>query len=70
MCVRYSCEKPRVINASELQMFLLPAMVTLSIAATRIYRSLADYAYVGGTEQYDMTPFHSSQRLTVIDAVG
>ncbi|KAI0282829.1 hypothetical protein BGY98DRAFT_1094148 [Russula aff. rugulosa BPL654] len=51
-------------------MFLLPAMVTLSIAATRIYRSLADYAYVGGTEQYDLTPFHSSQRLTVIDAVG
>jgi len=32
-------------------MFLLPAMVTLSIAATRIYRSLACYASVGGTEQ-------------------
>lgn len=37
-------------------------MITLSIAATRIYRSLADYACVGGTEQYDMIPFHSSQR--------
>lgn len=43
-------------------MFLLPAMVTLSIAATRIYRSLADYASVGGTDQYDITPFRSSQR--------
>lgn len=32
-------------------MFLLPTMVTLSIAATRIYRSLADYASVGGSEQ-------------------
>jgi len=32
-------------------MFLLPAMVALSIAATRIYRSLADYAFVGGTNQ-------------------
>jgi hypothetical protein len=38
-------------------MFLLPAMVTLSIAATRIYRSLADHASVVGTEQYDITPF-------------
>ena len=51
-------------------MFLLPAMVTLSIAATRIYRSLVDFASIGGTEQYDIIPFLSSQRLTVIDGVG
>ena len=50
-------------------MFLLPAMVTLSIAATRIYRGLADYASIGDTEQYDITPFHSSH-LIVINSVG
>jgi hypothetical protein len=45
-------------------------MVTLSIAATRIYRSLADYASVGGTEQYDITPISFFSALTAIDAVG
>jgi len=45
-------------------MFLLPAMVTLSIAATRIYRSLADYASVGGTEQLsDHVSFQGSGRI-------
>jgi hypothetical protein len=43
-------------------------MVTLSIAATRIYRSLADYA-PGSTELYAMNPFHYHQRLTVDDVV-
>ena len=37
-------------------------MVTLSIAATRIYRSLADYATFGGTDQYDLTLLPPSQR--------
>ena len=37
---------------SELQMFQIPSMVTLSIAATRIYRSLADHA-TGCTEVYE-----------------
>jgi hypothetical protein len=47
-------------------------MVTLSIAATRIYRGLIDYASVGCTEQYDITPSHFSQGslLTVVDMVG
>jgi hypothetical protein len=45
-------------------------MVTLSIAATRIHRGLIDYAS-GRTEQYDITPYHSSQRSlpTVVDMV-
>jgi hypothetical protein len=35
-------------------------MVALSIAATRIHRGLVDYASVECTEQYDITPPHSS----------
>jgi hypothetical protein len=60
------------LNTLELQMFLPPSMVTLSIAATRIHRGLIDYASVGHTEQYDTTPSRSSQRslLTVVDMVG
>ena len=38
------------LTSLELQMFLPPSMVTLSIAATRIYRDLIDYASAGSTE--------------------
>ena len=55
-------------------MFLPPSMVTLSIAATRIHRGLLDYTSecTECTEQYDITPSHSSQLslLTVVDMVG
>jgi hypothetical protein len=46
----------------ELQIFLLPSTVALSIAATRIHRGLVDYASAGCTEQYGTTPYHASQR--------
>ena len=36
-------------------------MVALSIAATRIYRSLVDYVSFGYTEQYDMVLPHAFQ---------
>jgi hypothetical protein len=39
-------------------------MVTLTIAATRIYRDLIDYASVGCTQKYDTTPSHSFSALT------
>src|SRR6266403_1480522 len=39
-------------------MFLPPSMVTLSIAATRIHRGLADYASNGHTKQYDIIELH------------
>ena len=44
----------------ELQIFLAPWVVVLSIAATRIHRGLVDYASGGSTQQYDTTPSHSS----------
>ena len=44
----------------ELQMFQAPSMVTLSIAATRIYRSLTEHVD-GRTELCDITLSHSSQ---------
>jgi hypothetical protein len=28
-----------------MQMFLIPSLITMSIAATRMYRSLADFVY-------------------------
>ena len=37
-------------------MFLIPSMVTLSIAATRIHRCLVDRAFFGCTKQYGI--FH------------
>ena len=40
-------------------MFMPPSIVTLSIAATRIHRSLIDYAS-GRTEQYDITASFST----------
>ena len=43
-------------------MFLIPSMVALSIAATRIHRCLVDHAF-GGTKQYDIfhpIPFRSN----------
>ncbi len=43
-------------------MFLTPSIVALTIAATRIYRGLVDYGSVECTEQYDITPSHSSRR--------
>lgn len=42
----------------ESQIFLVPWVVALSIAATRIHRGLVDYASV---EQYDIIPYHSSR---------
>jgi hypothetical protein len=40
---------------------MTPSIVALTIAATRIHRSLVDYASVECTEQYDVpTPSHSS----------
>jgi hypothetical protein len=44
----------------ELQIFLAPWVVVLSIAATRIHRGLVDYASGGSTQQYGTTPSHPS----------
>lgn len=43
-------------------------MVTMTIAATRIYRCLVEYAS-GRTEMYDMIPLPLFSALTVIDVV-
>lgn len=49
-----------VFNASfATQMFLIPSMVAMTIAATRMYRGLAEFTS-GGTEMYDIIPFRSS----------
>jgi len=41
------------LNNAFNEMFMLPAMITLSIAATRIYRSLVDHTFSGCTNQLD-----------------
>jgi hypothetical protein len=41
-----------------IQMFQQPAMITLSIAATRMYRSLSDVVY-GSLDKYDFPPCSS-----------
>jgi len=41
------------LNYAFNEMFLFPAMITLSIAATRIYRSLVDHTFSGSTKQLD-----------------
>ena len=46
-------------------MFQLPALVTMSIAATRMYRSLVDYA-ANFTDLYSDVPFLSLRALTVV----
>ncbi len=46
-------------------------MVTLSIAATRVYRGLVDYASVGHIEQYDIATYILFfSILTVVYVVG
>ena len=52
-------------------MFQIPSIVTMSIAATRIHRSLVNYATE--SEVHDITPSHSSERslsLTVVNVVA
>jgi hypothetical protein len=39
------------------QLFLLPAMVTIVIAATRTYRALTLYATAPATTRYDIISF-------------
>jgi hypothetical protein len=46
----------------KLQVFQIPSMVTLSIAATRIHRGLVDYHHASrGGKRYGITLFHSSR---------
>lgn len=47
-------------------MFQLPALVTISISATRMYRSLADFV-VDHTDLYRDIPLLSLLALTVFD---
>ena len=47
----------------ESQMFLPPSMVTLSIAATRVYRDLVDHVSGRCHDLYDITPSHFSPHL-------
>ena len=61
MCVFFSLRAcVSSYKPSKLQICLAPWLVAYSIAATRIHRSLVDYASAGSTEQYDTTPYHSS----------
>ena len=58
----------------ECQMFLPPSMITISIAATRIYR-LADQPPVGPVRfrrngQYDITPIPFFSALNVVYIAG
>jgi len=50
------------------QMFQLPVLVTISICATRMYRSLADFV-VEHTDLYRDIPLLSLLALTVVDLV-
>jgi hypothetical protein len=45
-------------------MFQLPAVIIMSIAATRMHRSLTDFVS-GTTDMYDIPTFLSSHALTV-----
>ncbi len=47
-------------------MFQLPSVITNTIAATRIYRSLADYTF-GCTEMYYILRLISSPALIIVD---
>ena len=54
---------------------MIPSMVTLSIAATRIHRCLVDRAFFGCTKQYDifhLIPFNANcgrcRRLSGLDS--
>jgi hypothetical protein len=49
-------------------MFQLPALVMISIGATRMYRSLTDFVtVVEFTDLYDDPPLLSLRALTVVD---
>ena len=47
-----------------MQMFMVPSLITMSVAATRMYRSLADFT--SATEVYDILVLYLSSKLTVI----
>jgi hypothetical protein len=43
------------------QMFLMPSLITMTLAATRMYRSLAHFTSLG--DPYDIVSLHSSWHL-------
>jgi hypothetical protein len=51
---------------SATQMFQFPSLVAMSIAATRMYRSLSDFVF-GSTDMYYFLRLPSSLALTAID---
>ena len=55
----------RPLNLPTIQMFQLPSVVTISIAATRMHRSLTDFASKAA-DVYDAFPF-SPPLPTVVD---
>ena len=66
MLSRYENEVTNFLSYYGTQMFQMPLLITLSIAATRLYRSLAEYVS-GTTEMYEPFffvfsphPFHFS----------
>jgi hypothetical protein len=48
------------------QMFQLPSVITNTIAATRIYRSLADYTFGTSNMYYYILRFLSSPALIIV----
>jgi hypothetical protein len=54
-----------IVYPSATQIFQFPSLVAMTIAATRMYRSLSDFVF-GGTDMYYFFSFLSSP-LTVVD---
>lgn len=53
-----------LLNLPAKQMFLMPALLAMSIAATRMYRSLTDFC-----SEYGLLSSHSFSALTAIHVV-
>lgn len=51
------------LRASQTQ-FLVPAMIAMTVAATRLYRSLTNFS--SPPNAYDILPFDLSSKLTVV----
>jgi len=52
------------LHVSPMQMFLMPSLITMSIAATRMYRTLADF--ILHTDMYGTVSFHYPQGLITV----
>jgi hypothetical protein len=58
LCLLLATEDSKFLCVFEKQMFVFPAMVTMSISATRMYRNLADFFF--HPDECVILPFHHS----------